>query len=132
MRSPSSPASFRSSRARIDRIDRKVEHNPDDRPVFQIYDYKSGGYVKPYDPPDRYAQGRLLQHVLYMVVVETVLKEHFGRDAVVDEFRFLFPGYRTHGRAVPFARAIVEPGIAVVETLCASSLPVTPCLPSSV
>ena len=106
------------ARARIDRIDRIVEQNPDDRPVFCIYDYKSGGYVKPYDPPDLFAQGRLLQHVLYMAVVESVLKQHFGPDAVVDEFSFLFPGYRTHGRIVRFPRAIVEKGTAIVETLC--------------
>ncbi len=38
--------------------------------------------------------------------------------AVVEEFRFLFPGIRTHGREIPFGRDIVEPGLGVIERLC--------------
>ncbi len=55
----------------------------------------------PGGPPhlDLFDRGRLLQHVIYMAAVESVLREHFGPQARVERFTFLFPGARTHGRA---------------------------------
>lgn len=106
------------ARARIDRIDRRRVGNPADDPIFSIVDYKSGSWTKGYDPPDAFGQGRLVQHVLYMAVVEAVLKAHLGAAARVDEFRFVFPGVRTHGREIEFGRAILPEGLAVVERLC--------------
>jgi len=97
--------------ARIDRIDRNGS-------VFTVYDYKSGSYMRPYDADDRFQQGRLVQHVLYMVVVEAVLRSKLDPAAQVKEFRFLFPGVRASGREIPFGRDIVEPGLRVIKSLC--------------
>ena len=103
------------ARARIDRIDRR---NDGDGPLFTIWDYKSGRYVKSWDPPDLFDRGRLLQHVVYMAVAESVLRERFGADARVDGFAYLFPGVRTRGRRVPFPRSIVGEGLEIIERLC--------------
>ncbi len=104
-------------RARLDRID-QLDCGP---ATFRIVDYKSGGYTKPYDPPDMFDQGRLLQHVIYMAVAEAVLSRHLGREAEVDGFAFFFPGVRAHGRTIPFPRAIVNEGLQIVDRLCALS-----------
>jgi len=97
--------------ARIDRIDR-------DGNAFTVYDYKSGSYTRLYDADDRFQQGRLVQHVLYMVIVEAALRAKLDPAAEVKEFRFLFPGVRATGREIPFGRDIVEPGLRVIERLC--------------
>ena len=104
------------ARARLDRIDRLAGSGP---PRFAIWDYKSGGYVKPYDPPNLFDQGRLLQHVVYMATAEAALRAGVAPDAIVEGFYFFFPDPRTHGRPVGFPRDIVAPGLAVVEKLCA-------------
>jgi len=97
--------------ARIDRIDR-------DGNAFVVYDYKSGSYTRVYDPGDPFQQGRVVQHVLYMVVAEAVLRKQLDPAAVVEGFRFLFPGVRTHGREIAFGRDIIEPGLRTIEKLC--------------
>ncbi len=104
------------ARARIDRIDRR--DGAAAAPRFTIWDYKSGGYVVPWDPPDLFDRGRLLQHVLYMAVAESVLRERFGDGARVDGFSFLFPSVRAHGRRVPFPSTIVPEGLEIIERLC--------------
>ena len=111
------------ARARIDRIDRLDDPRPDGQqqpggPRFTIWDYKSGSYVKSWDPSDNFGRGRLLQHVLYMAVTESVLRAQFGADARVEKFTFLFPGVRTHGRAVSFPAAIVGEGLEMIDRLC--------------
>ena len=58
-------------------------------------------YTRGYDPGDPFRQGRLVQHVLYMAVVEAALRAQLDPAAVVAGFRFLFPGVRTHGREIP-------------------------------
>ncbi|MEE8459552.1 MAG: PD-(D/E)XK nuclease family protein, partial [Phycisphaerales bacterium] len=97
--------------ARIDRIDRNGN-------AFTVYDYKSGSYTRQYDADDRFQQGRVVQHVLYMVVAEAALRAQLDPAAEVKEFRFLFPGVRALGREIPFGRDIVEPGLRVIERLC--------------
>ncbi len=107
------------ARARIDRIDRKQPSRSGGGPVFLIWDYKSGSYTRSWDPPDLFGQGRLVQHVLYMALAESVLREHVDPEAEVDEFIFFFPGARTHGRRIDFGRIIVPQGLEVIEKLCA-------------
>ena len=97
--------------ARIDRIDR-------DGNAFVVYDYKSGSYTRVYDPGDPFQQGRVVQHVLYMVVAEAALRSQLDPAADVEGFRFLFPGVRTHGREIAFGRDIIEPGLREIERLC--------------
>ena len=111
------------ARARIDRIDRVDDGGTHKPPTFVIYDYKSSSKTEPYDPPDLFDKGRLVQHVLYMAVAGAVLGDRFGPDTVVDGFRFMFPGVRTHGREVAFGRDVIEPGLEVIRTLC--TLPAT-------
>ncbi len=97
--------------ARIDRIDRNGH-------AYVIYDYKSGGYTKIYDPAVPIQKARVVQHVLYMAVAKAALRAKVDPAAVVDEFRFLFPGVRTHGREITFASDLVKEGLEVIEKLC--------------
>ena len=53
-----------------------------------------------------------------MAVAEAALRAKVDPAAVVDGFRFLFPGVRTHGREIPFGRDIVEPGLREIKKLC--------------
>ncbi len=95
----------------IDRIDR-------DGDGYVLYDYKSGSSTRNYDPGDPFRMGRLVQHALYMAVVEAALRAGPDPDAKVREFRFLFPGVKTHGREIPFGRDVIEPGLKVIGRLC--------------
>ncbi|MHC4164717.1 MAG: PD-(D/E)XK nuclease family protein, partial [Planctomycetota bacterium] len=100
-------------RGRLDRVDALSSGS------YGIIDYKSGRYVKSYDPGDVFDQGRLLQHVLYMVVAEKALRERVAPDAEVDGFTFFFPDVSTHGRPVFYPRATVTEGLEVIDKLCA-------------
>jgi ATP-dependent helicase/nuclease subunit B len=104
---------------RIDRIDRRVDGNPDGPPTFLVMDYKSGRSAFRFDPSDLYDQGRLVQHALYLEIAQTVLREHFGPKASVDEFMFFFPSTALQGRTVEYGREIIPGGKRVIERLCA-------------
>jgi ATP-dependent helicase/nuclease subunit B len=105
------------ARARLDRVD--AIERPGASRSFGIIDYKSGGYAKPFDPPDAYARGRVLQPVLYMALAEVALRDRVTPDAEIDGFTFLFPDVRTHGRSIVHARALVTGGLDVIAKLCA-------------
>ena len=86
-------------------------------------------YTKKYDVRKPFQAGRLVQHVLYMAITEAALRAGLDPGAAVHEFRFLFPGVRTHGREIPFKRDIIEPGLLTIERLC--RLPADGAFPAS-
>jgi len=114
------------ARGRIDRIDRRDDGR---KPAFTLYDHKTGSYTEDYDTAHPFNQGRLVQHVLYMAVAEKALRAHVDPAAVIDEFRFVFPGIRTWGHEISYGRAIVEQGLEVIEKLC--SLPASGVFPAT-
>jgi ATP-dependent helicase/DNAse subunit B len=78
------------ARGQIDRIDQISEL------VYSICDYKTGsayGYVQ--DNPFR--NGRRVQNILYLKMVERVLRERVNPAARVALFEYFFPGTKANG-----------------------------------
>jgi ATP-dependent helicase/nuclease subunit B len=81
-------------RGRIDRIDRVGEGR------YRVVDYKTGRYSR-YDKLRCFGRGRTLQHVLYALAAEEILKKE-GLDARprVVESGYYFPTRRGEGKEV--------------------------------
>ena len=71
-------------RGRIDRIDRVGDH------VYEVWDYKTGGSYG-YREDGYLNQGRHLQHALYAVAAEIVLRREFDKKAGVAISGYFFP-----------------------------------------
>jgi ATP-dependent helicase/nuclease subunit B len=99
-------------RGRIDRIDKRISDG-----AYVITDYKSGSNWL-YTQEDPFYQGRVVQHLLYIMAVEQSLAESGEKDARVAVFRFLFPTAQTQGEDVPFERETLEEGREVLKHLC--------------
>jgi len=89
-----SPKSSFRLRGRIDRIDRVGESR------YRVVDYKTGRYSR-YDKLRCFGGGRTLQHVLYALAAEEILKKE-GMDAKprVVESGYYFPTRRGEGKEV--------------------------------
>ena len=96
----------------MDRIDRR---RGDGR--FVITDYKSGS-KNPFTKKDRFGEGRIVQHLLYLLMVEARLKETLALAPQVAVFRFLFPTTRDQGESVVLSREELEERMDVLEDLC--------------
>jgi len=94
-------------RGRVDRIDRRISDG-----VYVITDYKTGS-SRVYKQKDPFGQGRVVQHLLYVLAVGQCLAEAGEPGARVEEFRFLFPTAQTQGEAVVFNREKLEEERAV-------------------
>jgi len=104
------------ARGKLDRIDRESSGKGTE---FSIWDYKTGSasrYKK-----KGFGQGRLIQHVLYIHMAETRLKECFGPDAEVKRFGFFFPGPSGEGKRITFdPEEIRDEGLKIIQSLCAA------------
>jgi ATP-dependent helicase/nuclease subunit B len=99
-------------RGRIDRIDQR---RSDGR--FVITDYKSGG-SRWYTHKDRFHEGRLVQHLLYILMVEARLKETLALPPQVAAFRFLFPTSSAQGESVLLTSEELTDRMDVLHDLC--------------
>jgi ATP-dependent helicase/nuclease subunit B len=99
-------------RGRVDRIDRRMSDG-----AYVITDYKSGSnwLFKQKDP---FNQGRLVQHLMYVLAVGQCLIDAGEPDAKIAAFRFLFPTAQTQGEDVVFEREKLEEGREVLGHLC--------------
>ncbi|GAG10866.1 unnamed protein product, partial [marine sediment metagenome] len=81
-------------RGRIDRVDSLGEHK------YRIIDYKTGGYSH-FGKMRYFGGGRILQHALYSLAAEVILKKT-GRDdkARVVESGYYFPTRRGEGKEI--------------------------------
>jgi ATP-dependent helicase/nuclease subunit B len=96
---------------RIDRIDELTETS------FAIWDYKVGsGYG--YDQLDPFRQGRRVQSVLYVRMIESALRDKLDPSAVVAQFGYFFPSIRARGLRVHWKALELAAGLRVVERLC--------------
>jgi ATP-dependent helicase/nuclease subunit B len=102
-------------RARIDRVDRVARTKEN---AFAIWDYKTGAAWKyRQDPP--FWEGRVIQHVLYMLVLKARLKA-MGKDfggARVEDFGFFFPSERGQGERISYTLQQLEAGPDVLGRL---------------
>jgi ATP-dependent helicase/nuclease subunit B len=80
-------------RGRIDRVDRVREGE------YEIWDYK-GGRARVHQDPKAYRQGRVLQHVLYALAAEEILKQEVGAGVRVVRSGYFFPSPRGDGERI--------------------------------
>ena len=99
-------------RGRIDRIDRRRSDG-----CYVVTDYKSGSSWL-YTRKDRFQEGRVVQHLLYILMADARLKETHALAAPVAAFRFLFPTPKTQGESVLLTREELEAGMEVLTDLC--------------
>lgn len=104
-------------RGRIDRIDRLEG-------AYEVVDYKTGSQLS--DSPRPYAQGELLQHALYALVVESLLA---GQDGQVRASSYYFPVVRAKRTRVtlpyPDKAALASVLSLVLEPLRTGAFPHT-------
>lgn len=101
------------AKGQIDRVD---EAGPN---RYGVWDYKTGsghGYAK----SDPFRQGRRVQSVLYLRMVETALRKEVDAQAVVERFGYFFPTIRANGLRVDWDADTLAAGLGVVERICAS------------
>lgn len=111
-------------RGRIDRIDELLT-NPSGgtgRRRFVAWDYKTGSAWK-YMQNGRRRQepfygGRVVQHYVYVVLAEALLKERISKDASVESFGWFFPTVRDHGERVLWKVHELADGQRVLSDLC--------------
>jgi ATP-dependent helicase/nuclease subunit B len=99
-------------RGRVDRIDRRRGDGQ-----FVITDYKSGSKT-PFTGKDRFGEGRIVQHLLYLLMVEARLIQTLALAPPVAAFRFLFPTSRDQGESVVLSREELEERMDILEDLC--------------
>ena len=104
------------ARGRIDRVDQVAGRGPN---VFAIWDYKSGGTWKYTQEPRPFWAGRVVQHALYMFVMNARLadmaKEYPG--ARVERFGYFFPSEKASGERIEYTAEQLEDGRKVLARL---------------
>ena len=101
-------------RGRIDRIDQLGDESSHE---FAIWDYKTGSSNR-YKRSDPFRQGRIIQHVLYLAMVQQVLRKTLDPKATVSTFGYFFPGVRGWGNRVAWSSDELSEGQAVLQRLC--------------
>lgn len=102
---------FFHSCGRIDRIDSSEAGG------FQIWDYKTGSSSR-YKHHDPYMQGRLVQHILYIELVQRCLSSTVGKKAEIEGFGFFFPGKKARGERITWTPEDLRDGKEVIQSLC--------------
>ena len=104
------------ARGRIDRVDRIAGAKPNN---FMIWDYKTGGTWKYTQEPRPFWAGRVIQHALYMFVMNARLaamaKELPGGTA--RRFGYFFPSEKASGERIEFTAEQLEEGKNVLARL---------------
>lgn len=99
------------ARGQVDRVDETAPSR------YAIWDYKiSSGYG--YDQSNPFVQGRRVQSVLYLRMIESVLQSRLGSNALVDRFGYFFPSVRAQGLRIDWDAATLSSGMAILERLC--------------
>lgn len=80
-------------RGRIDRVDRSGEHE------YEVWDYKTGS-TWGYKDEGYTNQGRHLQHALYSVATEILLRRKLDKKAKVVRAGYFFPSSKGEGRRI--------------------------------
>jgi ATP-dependent helicase/nuclease subunit B len=99
------------ARGQIDRVDQIGDQQ------FVVWDYKVGsGYGYVADDPFR--QGRRVQSLLYLRMIETALREKLDPQAAVAGFGYFFPSVRSFGLRVQWDAQTLSAGAGVLGSLC--------------
>jgi ATP-dependent helicase/nuclease subunit B len=101
------------ARGQVDRIDETGAGR------YAVWDYKTGsGYG--YERANPFREGRRVQSVLYLRMIETALRKKVDPHAIVERFGYFFPGTRSHGARIDWDAATLSSGLEVLERICAS------------
>jgi len=100
--------------ARIDRIDLA---GTEADPVYVVWDYKSGSSWK-YEKPDRFWQGRVIQHAVYLEVARHMLRKRVSPTSEVSHFGYFFPSQGARGLRLLHWKHQLEHARDVIEKLC--------------
>jgi RecB family exonuclease len=100
------------AKGQIDRVDEIGSHK------YSIWDYKAGSSYG-YSVADPFRQGRRVQNILYLHLIETALRSKIDPAAVVERFGYFFPGVRAHGLRVDWDARTLSSGLAILDRLCA-------------
>ena len=101
------------ARGRLDRIDRREGK---EGPIYSVWDYKTGS-AKKYDPDKPFAQGRIIQHFLYLALAAEALKQ-VDPQARVERFGYMFASLVSRGERMEWTGEQLLKGPGVVEDLC--------------
>ncbi len=86
---------------------------------YAVWDYKiSSGYD--YDQADPFRQGRRVQNVLYLRMIETAIRNKLDPKAIVGRFGYFFPSIRAHGLRVDWNADELSSGMEILEQICES------------
>jgi len=103
------------TRGRIDRIDRDKKNDK----RYHVLDYKTGSTYK-YRNDDPFNGGRIVQHLLYIILVASCLKEKSKSESEfeIDGFTYFFPSKKADGEKKTYPSDILLAGAGTLETLC--------------
>jgi hypothetical protein len=104
------------ARGRIDRVDQVPRAGAN---VFAIWDYKTGSTWKYELTPQPFCQGRIVQHILSIMVMNERLKA-MAEDipgAQIDRFGFFFPSEKGGGERIEYTPAELDQGSLVLARL---------------
>ena len=104
------------ARGRIDRVD---QVQGADANAFAIWDYKTGGTWKYEQAPQPFWEGRVVQHILSILVMKARLKAIAQQvpGAKIDRFGFFFPSEKGAGERIEYTPAELEQGSDVLARL---------------
>ena len=101
------------ARGQIDRVDETGMGQ------YSVWDYKiSSGYG--YDQADPFRQGRRVQNVLYLRMIELAIRHALDPKAHVGQFGYFFPSIRAHGLRVDWNADELSGGVEILEQICES------------
>ena len=101
------------ARGQVDRVDETGTGG------FSIWDYKIGsGYG--YEQSDPFRQGRRVQSVLYLRMVEETLRQHAQLTGRVEQFGYFFPSIRAQGLRLNWPAGTLVPGNDILNSLCST------------
>lgn len=99
------------TRGQVDRVDETGAGR------YAIWDYKIGsGYG--YDRVDPFRQGRRVQSVLYLQMIETAVRAKLNPEAIVERFGYFFPSIRAHGLRIDWDAQTLSAGLEMLERIC--------------
>jgi hypothetical protein len=103
------------AQAKIDRVDEIRDQGGLRR--YGIIDYKSGG-ASNYGFKDPFAGGRVIQHALYLEIVNQALQRTGHISSQATEMSYFFPNSREHGLRISYIRDDLADFPKVLQNLC--------------
>lgn len=97
-------------RGRIDRVDRCGEH------LYEVWDYKTGSAYG-YKESDHYKNGRQIQHLVYSMAAEELIRRHYDSEASVVRGGYYFPGPKGEGLLIERDETRRTEGLRILKEL---------------